>query len=315
MNDQQKFYHLPVLLNEILAQLQPKSEGVYVDCTMGGAGHSRAILEASSPHGKLIAMDQDDAAIAAGSEALTAFAERVKIFKSNFADLGQVVDEAAWGPVDGILLDIGVSSYQLDEGSRGFSYMQDAPLDMRMDQEQPFSAYDLLNTYSVEQLTEIIYKYGEEKWAKRIAEFICQARQGQPISTTGQLVSEIKKAIPKGAREKDQHPAKRTFQALRMVINNELEVLEKALDEAIKVLKPGGRLAVITFHSLEDRLVKNKFKLWAADCLCPPKTPICICGHQAEIKVINKKPLIPQAEEIELNPRARSAKLRVAQKL
>ncbi|MGI5892555.1 MAG: 16S rRNA (cytosine(1402)-N(4))-methyltransferase RsmH [Bacillota bacterium] len=315
MNQDRDFYHVPVMLAEVLEILQPQSGAVYVDGTMGGAGHSKAILQASAPLGRLIAIDQDDDAIAAGKVALAQFGERVLIFKDNFVNLEQVVKQSSWGQVDGILLDIGVSSYQLDKGQRGFSYMQDAPLDMRMDQKQDFSAWDIVNKYSQDQLTKIIYQYGEEKWAKRIAQMILLERKEKTIDTTGQLVQVIKKAIPVKAREKDQHPAKRTFQAIRIAVNDELGVLGKAIDAAVAVLKPGGRLVIITFHSLEDRIVKEKFRLLAADCLCPPKTPICICGHQASIKLLSRKPILPQKNEIEHNPRSRSAKMRVAVKL
>jgi 16S rRNA (cytosine1402-N4)-methyltransferase len=311
----EKFCHQPVLLQEVIEVLAPRSGGLYVDGTMGGASHSRAILEASAPCGRLIAIDQDDEAIAAGSRALAPFAQRVHIVKANFAHLQQVVQAVGWGAPQGILLDIGVSSPQLDEPERGFSYMQDAPLDMRMDRSQPFSARELVNSYDAGQLTEIIYKYGEEKWAKRIAQMIVEAREQGPLERTFQLVQAVKAAIPRGAREKDQHPAKRTFQAIRIAVNNELAVLEQAIEEAATVLAPGGRLAIITFHSLEDRIVKDKFRLLATDCICPPKTPICICGHQASLKLVKRKPIIPSVEEIEANPRARSAKLRVAEKL
>jgi 16S rRNA (cytosine1402-N4)-methyltransferase len=309
------FWHQPVLLQEVIEALTPRSGGLYVDGTMGGAGHSRAILAASAPDGRLIAIDQDDEAIAAGSLVLASFAERTRIVKANFAQLQQVVQEVGWGAPQGILLDIGVSSHQLDEPERGFSYMQDAPLDMRMDRSQPFSARELVNSYDAAQLTEIIYKYGEEKWAKRIAQMIVEARKQEPLERTSQLVRAVKAAIPQGAREKDQHPAKRTFQAIRIAVNDELAVLERAIEAAASALAPGGRLAVITFHSLEDRIVKDRFRLLATDCICPPKTPICICGHKASVRLVNRKPIIPTDEEIEANPRARSAKLRVAEKL
>lgn len=316
MEERKDFYHLPVMLPEVMAVLAPYSGGLYIDGTMGGAGHSRAILEASAPFGRLIAMDRDDDAVKAGGAVLASYGERVRIIKANFADMSEAVqnipkiDEG----VDGILLDIGVSSFQLDEGDRGFSYMQDAPLDMRMDQNQKLSAYEIINKYSEESLTEIFYNYGEEKWAKRISKFIIEARKTSPVSTTGELVEIIKKAIPQRAREKDQHPAKRTFQALRIAVNDELGALGKGIDAAFSLLKPKGRLAIITFHSLEDRIVKEKFRLLSTKCICPPHMPICVCKHEAEAKLLTKKPVLPKQEEIDRNPRARSAKLRAVEK-
>jgi len=310
------FYHLPVMLAEVIAVLAPHNGGLYIDGTMGGAGHSRAILEASAPCGRLIALDRDDDAIKAGNAVLASYGSRVRIIKANFADMPEAVqdisqiDEGA----DGILLDIGVSSFQLDEGARGFSYMQDASLDMRMDQGQKFSAYEIINKYNEEALTEIFYNYGEEKWARRIAKFIIEARKTSPVCTTGELVELVKKAVPQGARERDQHPAKRIFQALRIAVNDELGALEKGIDAAFSLLKPHGRLAIITFHSLEDRIVKEKFRLLSTKCICPPHMPICVCKHEAEGKLLTKKPILPKQEEIDRNPRARSAKLRAVEK-
>lgn len=309
-----EFGHLPIMVTQVIEYLKPHSGGVYLDGTMGGGGHSKAILEASSPDGILIALDRDEDAISAGRENLSAYGGRVNILKAEFSRIEEIAKEAAPQGLDGILLDIGVSSYQLDKAERGFSYMQDAPHDMRMDRNKGNTAYDVVNRYSKEQLTNIIYKYGEENWAKRIAEFIVAERSDRPIETTFDLVRVIKNAIPQKAREKGQHPAKRTFQALRIEINDELGELAKALDGALASLKPGGRLAVITFHSLEDRIVKEKFIYFAKDCICPPKLPICVCDKRAEARIITKKPVIPDQAEVLVNPRARSAKLRVAEK-
>jgi len=316
MEERLDFYHLPVMLPEVLKVLSPHSGGLYIDGTMGGAGHSRAILESSAPNGRLIALDRDDDAISAGSAILAPFGSRAQVIKANFADMAKAVKEVAQidEGADGILLDIGVSSFQLDESTRGFSYMQDAPLDMRMDQNQKLSAYEIINKYSEEKLAEIFYSYGEENWSKRIAKFIVETRKTSPIKTTGELVDTIKKAIPAGAREKDQHPAKRTFQALRIAVNDELGALKKGIDSAFSLLKPGGRLAIITFHSLEDRIVKEEFRLLSTKCICPPHMPICVCKHEAEGKLLSKKPILPQQEEIDINPRARSAKLRAIEK-
>lgn len=316
MEERKDFKHSPVMLAEVIAVLAPHTNGFYIDGTMGGAGHSRAILEASAPCGRLIALDRDDDAVCAGSAVLAPYGSRARIIKANFADMAEAVQDFAQTDegADGILLDIGVSSFQLDEGARGFSYMQDAPLDMRMDQSQKLSAFEIVNKYSEEELTGIFYNYGEEKWAKRIAKFIIEARRISPVSTTGQLVEIIKKAVPQGAREKDQHPAKRTFQALRIAVNDELGALEKGIDAAFSLLKPKGRLAVITFHSLEDRIVKEKFRLLSTKCICPPHMPICVCKHEAEAKLLTKKPILPKQAEIDQNPRARSAKLRAVEK-
>lgn len=308
-----KFQHQPVMVQEVLEALRPRDGGLYIDCTLGGGGHSRAILEASAPTGRLIALDRDAEAIQAGSEYLQEFASRTTFIQAPFSKLGQL--EINPQSADGILMDIGVSSYQLDELARGFSYMQDGPLDMRMDQSQHMTAQLIVNTYTEEEMRDIFYRYGEEKWAKRIAEFIMESRRQLPIVSTGQLVEIIKKAVPKGARDKDQHPAKRVFQALRIEVNQELKELEEGLEAAKDLLKPGGRLAVITFHSLEDRIVKEKFKYFAAACLCPPAQPICNCHKQAEVKIITKRPLLPGGKEIQENPRARSAKMRILERL
>ncbi len=309
-----QFQHKPIMVNQVIEALKPKNEGIYIDCTLGGGGHSKAILEASSPQGKLIAIDRDEDALIAGGNNLKEFGSRITLVKDKFSNLKAIGLEYAPRGADGIIMDIGVSSYQLDEKNRGFSYMQDSALDMRMDQSQRMTAQLIVNTYTKEELADIFYRYGEEKWAKRIAEFIIEGRRQLPIVSTGQLVEIIKRAVPKGARERDQHPAKRVFQALRIEVNGELKELETALDSAKDILKPGGRLAVITFHSLEDRIVKEKFKYFAADCICPPNLPICACNKEAEAKIITRRPIIPPEAEIKENPRARSAKMRILEK-
>ena len=309
------FAHIPVLAAQTLAALAPKSGGVYIDGTLGGAGHSSLILEQSAPDGFLLGLDRDDDALQAASERLAPFDGRFTLVKGNFADMDELARQSGIDAADGVLLDIGVSSYQLDEGSRGFSYNQDAPLDMRMDRSQGLTAVQLVNEASAEELTRILYEYGEEKWAARIAEFISAERSRGRIESSGRLVEIIKKAVPAGARDKDQHPAKRTFQALRIAVNGELEALSAGLEAAIGLLRPGGRLAVITFHSLEDRIVKDCFRLHATDCICPPRQPVCTCGHKADIKLYNRKPITADDKELADNPRSRSANLRVAVKL
>ena len=309
-----KFEHKPVMLTEVLAGLQIKPEGIYVDCTLGGAGHSSEIAQKLEGTGLLIGLDQDPEALAAASERLAKYGPRVKTVRSNFSEITQVLQELNIHSVDGILYDLGVSSYQLDNPSRGFSYMHDAPLDMRMNPLVEETAKDLVNSLSQNKLTELIQSYGEERWAARIAEFIVKERQLSEICTTGQLVQIIKKAIPSSARRDGPHPAKRTFQALRIAVNRELEILQVALQDGIKQLKTGGRICVITFHSLEDRIVKEVFKEAAKSCICPPKLPICQCGKQKEVKIITTKPLVPSEAELEDNPRARSAKVRIAER-
>ncbi|MEG2213774.1 MAG: 16S rRNA (cytosine(1402)-N(4))-methyltransferase RsmH [Clostridiales bacterium] len=315
MSEAAPFNHIPVLLDEVLNALQPLSDGIYIDGTLGGGGHSVALLAASAPAGFLLGIDRDDAALTAADARLAVYAGRYRLIRANYADMAFVAAKAGIESADGILLDIGVSSPQLDEESRGFSYHSQAPLDMRMDQRQELSAAILVNRADEAELTDIIYRYGEERWAKRIAQFIVAARREQPLETTLQLSQLIQKAIPAGAREKDQHPARRTFQALRIAVNGELTALEQGIDAAISLLKPGGRLAIITFHSLEDRIVKEKFRYHASNCICPKELPICVCHHQAMIRQVNKKPLIAGMAELNANPRARSAKLRVAEKI
>lgn len=309
------FSHQPVLLKEVIAGLQIKPEGIYVDCTLGGGGHSEAILKSLSPQGTLIAFDQDTDALKAAKARLAQYAQSKYFIHANFAKLKEELITRNISEVDGFLFDIGVSSFQLDNDERGFSYQHDAKLDMRMDQSTLYTAKKAVNTLSSDELTNIISTYGEEKWAKRIAEFIVAARQEKEIFTTMDLVEIIKNAIPAGARRSGPHPAKRTFQALRIFINQELEVLKTALTDAVKMLKPQGRLCVITFHSLEDRIVKDFFRNQANPCNCPKIFPVCTCNNKPRIKLISHKPIIPSLEEIENNPRARSAKLRVAEKL
>lgn len=309
------FHHVPVLAQQVLAVLAPHAGGVYIDGTLGGGGHAALLLAASAPDGFLLGIDRDREALAAAADRLQPFAGRFCLAHGNYADMATLAAAHGVRRADGILLDIGVSSHQLDEAGRGFSYQQDAPLDMRMDQTQGPTAADLVDQLSQEELTRILYEYGEERWAARIAQFIVAARQKQKIVTTGELVELIKQAVPRGARDKDQHPAKRSFQALRIAVNNELEALRSGLDGAIGLLAPGGVLAVITFHSLEDRIVKERFRFHAAGCVCPPHQPVCTCGHQALVRLVNRKPLTAEADELAANPRSRSANLRAVVRL
>lgn len=309
------FEHTTVLLHEAIDALQPRPGGTYVDCTLGGGGHTQAILALLGGEGTVVAIDQDHTAISNAQRTLATYEGQLVLVKRNFAVLDQVLLELGIPAVDGILFDLGVSSPQFDEGERGFSYRFDAPLDMRMDQNAQLTAYHLVNELDQKELAQIMWDFGEERWAKRIAEFIVAARESGPISTTGQLVEIIKRAIPAKAREDGPHPARRTFQALRIRVNNELGVLEQALDKSIGALAPGGRVAVITFHSLEDRIVKQTMARHVNPCLCPPKMPICVCGKKADLKLITKKPIIASSSELAANPRARSAKLRVGEKL
>lgn len=310
-----EFEHKPVLLNETIEHLNIRPDGVYVDGTLGGGGHSLEIARRLSQKGRIIGIDRDQNAIKAASKRLEPFKDRVIIMHGNFADMRQLVSQAGYRKVDGILLDLGVSSHQLDEVERGFSYMKDAPLDMRMDTGQPVTARDIVNRYPKEELARIIKEYGEERWASRIASFIVEQREKGPIETTGQLVDIIKSAIPAAARRKGPHPAKRTFQALRIEVNNELGILDKAIKEGIEILNRSGRFCIISFHSLEDRAVKDAFRELEKPCICPREFPVCNCGRQPTIKVVTKKPVVPGQKEIEQNPRARSARLRVAEKL
>lgn len=308
------FKHVPVLYRECLDNLKIKPDGIYVDGTLGGGGHSHGIGEQLSEKGTLIGIDRDQDAIKAAGERLADLKCRVILVQSNYADIKEVLEDLDIDGIDGALLDIGVSSYQLDNSQRGFSYMHDAPLDMRMNRDESFSAYNVVNEYSEEKLADIISRYGEERWARRISQFIGRAREEGPIETTGQLVDIIKAAIPASARREGPHPAKRTFQAIRIEVNRELEQLETAIDRYCDVLNPRGRLCIITFHSLEDRIVKEKFRDRLDPCTCPKELPVCICGRKPDVKKVTGKPIVSGDEELENNPRARSAKLRVIEK-
>ena len=305
------FQHTSVLLEETIANLKIKPDGTYVDGTLGGAGHASEVCKRLSATGRFIGIDQDDAAIAAAGERLREFGERVTIIRSNYCNMVSRLQERGILGVDGILLDLGVSSYQLDTAERGFTYREDAPLDMRMDQRAELSAYDVVNGYSEEQLVRILRDYGEERFARNIARNICTARQEEPIRTTGELTEIIKRSIPAKIRATGGHPAKRTFQAIRIEVNQELTVLEESLDGMIDLLNDGGRLCVITFHSLEDRIVKNIFRKNEHPCTCPPDFPVCVCGKKSKGTVITQKPILPGEEEMTVNPRSKSAKLRV----
>ncbi len=308
------FHHVSVLLAETISRVLTDPHGIYVDGTLGGGGHSLALSEKLADDATLIGLDRDEEAIAAARERLAHVPCRFLAIHENFSRIGDILDEKAIGPVSGFLFDLGVSSYQLDEAERGFSYMQEGRLDMRMDRRNLFSAYDVVNGYSAEELERIIRDYGEERWAKRIAEFIAKAAAEKHLETTTELVRVIKAAIPAGAREDGPHPAKRTFQAIRIEVNGELRILEKTMRDCARHLKSGGRLAVITFHSLEDRIIKNVFRDMAKDCICPPDLPVCLCGHRREVRMVGKA-IRPTAAEVEGNPRSRSATLRVVEKL
>ncbi len=305
-----EFHHISVLLNECIESLNIKPDGIYVDGTLGGAGHSYEICKRLTT-GRLIGIDQDMNAINAATKRLEQFKDKVTLVHSNFSNIKKVFEDLGIEKADGFLLDIGVSSHQLDEAERGFSYMQDAPLDMRMDTSRSLSAYEVVNEYSEKELNDIIFEYGEERWAKRIAEFIVAERKVKPITTTYELVDVIKKAVPKGARKDGPHPAKRTFQAIRIEVNGELDVLKTAINDMTDLLNPKGRLAIITFHSLEDRIVKNEFRKQENPCTCPREFPVCMCNKVSKGKVITRKPILPSEEELLENHRARSAKLRV----
>ncbi|WP_326514412.1 16S rRNA (cytosine(1402)-N(4))-methyltransferase RsmH [Clostridium intestinale] len=309
-----EFKHVSVLLEECIEALNIKKQGYYVDCTMGGAGHSSHIVSKLNNDGRLIGIDQDTDALSAAKEKLKDY-NNVIYVHNNFHNIYDILEELNIEKVDGILMDLGVSSYQLDVGERGFSYMQDAPLDMRMNRDKEFSAYDVINDYSEEDLYRIIKDYGEERFSKRIASIIVKRRNEKPIETTLELVDIIKAAIPAKARRDGPHPAKRTFQAIRIEVNGELEILDKAIDDSVKKLNSNGRLAIITFHSLEDRIVKNKFRDLENPCKCPKEFPICACGKKPTVKVLSRKAIAPTDEEIEVNPRSRSAKLRVLEKI
>ena len=309
-----EFHHVSVLLEECIEGLAIKPEGIYVDGTLGGAGHSSRIA-ARLTSGLLIGIDRDEVALAAAGKRLEPYQNRVKLVHSNFCEIAAVLQNLNISGVDGILLDLGVSSPQLDDGSRGFSYMVDAPLDMRMDHSDSLTADTVVNTYSFEELKRILYEYGEERYAPQIASAICKKREVAPISTTLELVEVIRSAMPAAALREKQHPAKRSFQAIRIAVNDELNAVAKVMEDAIPLLNPGGRLAVITFHSLEDRIVKNAMAAAAKGCTCPPSFPVCVCGKKPQVKLITRKPIVSGEEELERNSRARSAKLRICEKL
>ena len=305
-------YHIPVLYYETLDNLVINPDGIYIDCTLGGGSHSEGILERLSDKGLLISIDQDTNAIEYSKKRLKKFGSKWKVFKGNFENIDTITYMAGVDKVDGILMDIGVSSKQLDDPERGFSYRYDVKLDMRMNTDQKISAYDVVNTYSEEQLSKIIFEYGEERHARKIAKLIVEERKSSPIEKTSDLIALIKRAYPERA---SKHPAKKTFQAIRIEVNRELEVLENAISKAVELLKVGGRLAIITFHSLEDRIVKNKFKDLATACKCPKDIPICVCGGVKKFEIITKKPIIPVDDELKNNNRAHSSKLRILERI
>jgi 16S rRNA (cytosine1402-N4)-methyltransferase len=305
--------HLPVLLAESLEALQPRAGGRYLDGTFGGGGHTAALLDASAPDGRVLALDLDPDAMARGGELALRYGERLRLRQANFADLAAVAQAEGFAPLDGILLDLGVSSFQLDQPDRGFSFQAEGPLDMRMDPTRDQPASVLVNEWSEERLADIIYQYGEDRAARRIARAIVQARARAPLRTTTDLARAVVAAV--GRPPGSIHPATRTFQALRIAVNDELGALDRALAGALEVLRPGGRLVVISFHSLEDRIVKHFFRREATDCLCPPSLPVCQCGHRAQLRIITKHPIAPGEAEVAANPRARSAKMRVAERV
>ncbi len=309
-----EFSHYSVLLSECMDGLNIKPDGIYVDGTAGGAGHSSEIAKRLCD-GRLIAIDQDETAVAVATERLNALKKNTTVVRSNFCEIARVCGELEIDGIDGVLLDLGVSSYQLDTAERGFSYSADAPLDMRMDNRKSLNAYTVVNTYSEQELKRILFEYGEERFAPQIATAIVRAREKKPIDSTAELSDIVKYAIPAAAREGGHHPAKRSFQAIRIEVNAELDVIEPAIRDAVSLLNKGGRIAIITFHSLEDRIVKQTFASLATGCTCPKEFPICVCGNKPKVKIITRKPILPSREELEENPRSRSAKLRVAEKL
>ena len=311
---QEEFRHETVLLRESVEGILGDPDGIYVDCTMGGGGHSAAIADRLGSSGCLVGIDQDPAAVQAGRLRLTGVRPTVHVVRGNFREIDAVLDQLGIGQVDGILFDLGVSSHQIDLPQRGFSYMNDGPLDMRMNPEQPLTAQEIVNTYPEKELARVIFEYGEERWARRIAKFIVEARRNRPLTTTFELVELIAAAIPAAARRQGPHPAKRTFQAIRIEVNGELSILPAALRTAIDRLKPGGKIGVISFHSLEDRIVKNTFAALLGHCVCPPRAPVCICNPRATLRLPGK-PIAPSLAEVEANPRSRSAKLRIAEKV
>ena len=309
-----EFHHVSVLLEECLDGLNIKPDGIYVDGTLGGAGHSSQIVKRLTT-GRLIGIDRDPVALKAAGERLAPYKDNVTLVHSNFCEIKTVLEDLGISGVDGILLDLGVSSPQLDDGSRGFSYMADAPLDMRMNSQDTLDAGQVVNTWPQEELKRILYTYGEERYAPQIAAAICRRRAEKPIETTLELVDIIRSAMPPAALREKQHPAKRSFQAIRIAVNDELGSVEKVMEDASPVLNPGGRLAVITFHSLEDRIVKTAMTAASKGCTCPPSFPVCVCGKKPKVKLISKKPIVATQEELDVNPRSRSAKLRVCEKL
>jgi len=309
------YHHVPILLDKVIEILNPKPGGVYVDATLGGGGHFKEIIKHAEFQGTFIGIDQDETAILNARETFSEYSCDIRLVHDNFSNIKNIIRDNNINKIDGILFDLGVSSHQLDEGSRGFSYKQDAELDMRMDRRMPLSAKDVVNRMPREELKRIIKEYGEEPWAGRIADFICKRRKQREITTTGELVQIIKDAIPAKARRKGGHPARKTFQALRIYVNKELEILESSIKDAVDLLNPAGRICVITFHSLEDRIIKDTFKFLATDCICPKEALVCTCDHIKIIKILTSKPIYPSQAEIDSNPRARSAKLRAAEKL
>lgn len=309
-----EFHHVSVLLEECIEGLNIRPDGIYVDGTLGGAGHSFRIASRLTT-GRLIGIDRDPVALAAAQKRLAPVADRVTLVHSNFCRIDAVLEELGIEQVDGILLDLGVSSPQLDDGERGFSYMADAPLDMRMDGGDAVTAQTIVNTWSYEELRRILFDYGEERYAPQIAAAICRRREEKPIETTLELVDVIRSAMPAAALREKQHPAKRSFQAIRIAVNDELGAVRQVMDAAIPKLAPGGRLAIITFHSLEDRIVKNGMADAARGCTCPPNFPVCVCGKKPQVRLVNKKPIVSAQKELDINPRARSAKLRICEKL
>ena len=309
-----EYTHKPVLLRECIEGLNIRPDGIYVDGTLGRAGHSREIVSRLTT-GRLICIDRDQAALDAAPGRLEGHMDKVTLVHGNFGDIASILDDLNVPAADGMLFDLGVSSPQLDDGSRGFSYLQDAPLDMRMDQSAALTAYDVVNGWSQEELKRILWQYGEERYSGLIAAAIVRRRSDKPVETTGELADIIRSAMPAKAQREKQHPAKRSFQAIRIAVNDELGEVERMLDSVLPRLNPGGRLAVIAFHSLEDRLVKTAYAGWAKGCTCPPDFPVCVCGKKPQVRLVGKKPIVAGEEELEENPRARSAKLRVAEKL
>lgn len=310
-----EFHHLPVMLGECIEGLNIKPDGIYVDCTVGGAGHSKEIVKRLTKGGRLIAVDKDEDALLTAGERLNEFKNQVSFLHDDFKNLTSDLDVLGIDGVDGILIDLGVSSYQLDNAERGFSYMKDAPLDMRMDRSQYLTAFNIVNEYGAGEITKILFDYGEEKLARRIAENIVRIRQKQTIATTLQLAKIVEDSYPAATRFKYGHPAKRTFQAIRIAVNDELGTLKESIKQMVARLNAQGRIAIISFHSLEDRIVKTAFKELSQQCTCPPDFPVCVCGSKKVVELVNKKPIYPSEEELSNNPRSQSAKLRIAQKI